>query len=185
MSNLDTRSGWPDDLCVLLKEHPRSVWRTHGSALTEFWLYQHDAFRRQCAALQAATDDYRQGRKPADELCSWIAPRLQEFFGHLHGHHQVEDFHYFPALRIVDQRLAAGFDTLARDHAVIHTGADALFAAIHEFMAIVRHSPPTNDSQRHAGDRYVAASETLYSQLLRHLEDEEDLVIPVMLAQGH
>lgn len=184
MNNLDTRTGWPEDLRVLLKEHPRAIWRTRGSATAEFWLHQHDSFRRQCAALQAATDEYRTGQLPADEFCLWTAPRLEGFVAHLHGHHQVEDFHYFPAFRAAEQRLSAGFDALAGDHALIHAGIESLFAAINEFVSAVRRDAPSKDSQRHAGDRYVAASELLYRRLLRHLDDEEDLVIPVMLAQG-
>jgi hypothetical protein len=185
LNNLDTRTGWPEDLRVLLKEHPRSIWRARGSATTEFWLLQHDSFRRQCAALQAATDEFRTGARSASEFCLWVAPRLQGFIAHLHGHHQVEDFHYFPAFRAAEQRLAAGFDALAGDHALIHSGVESLLTAVNEFVAAVRHDAPSRDSQRHAGDRYVTASELLYKRLLRHLDDEEDLVIPVMLAQGH
>lgn len=167
---------------VLLQAHPRSIWQAQGSAMTEFWLHQHDSFRRQCAALQTATDEFRSGQRAADEFCLWVAPRLESFIAHLHGHHQVEDFHYFPAFRAAEQRLAAGFEALAGDHALIHAGVESLFAAVNEFVAAVRHDASNRDGQRHAGDRYVAASELLYKRLLRHLHDEEDLVIPVMLA---
>lgn len=186
LKDIDTRKGWPDDLCGLLKEHPRSAWRTHGSPMTAFWLQQHDSFRRQCAALRAATDAYRAGESSPDEFCLWVTPRLQGFIGHLHGHHQVEDFHYFPAFRAAEQNLAEGFDILANDHELIHSGIDELVQTINEFIASVRNAPSTNeDSRRHIGDRYIASSELLYKRLLRHLDDEEDLVIPVMLARGH
>jgi iron-sulfur cluster repair protein YtfE (RIC family) len=184
LKDIDTRRGWPDDLCGLLKQHPRSAWRTHGTPMTDFWLQQHDSFRNQCAALQAATDDFRAGQTAPDEFCLWVAPRLHGFIGHLHGHHQVEDFHYFPAFRAAEQQLAAGFDVLANDHQVIHSGIDELVRTTNEFIAAVR-NPAAKDSRHHVGDRYVAASELLYKRLVRHLNDEEDLVIPVMLARGH
>ena len=43
-------------------------------------------------------------------------PRLQTLLGNLHGHHQIEDHHYFPVFRQAEPRLAAGFGLLANDH---------------------------------------------------------------------
>jgi hypothetical protein len=34
----------------------------------------------------------------------------------LHGHHQIEDHHYFPLLRQKDARIERGFDLLDADH---------------------------------------------------------------------
>jgi len=39
------------------------------------------------------------------------------------------------------------------------------------------------DAQRKTGDRFVETSELLYRRLGRHLDDEEDLIIPLMFAQ--
>jgi Hemerythrin HHE cation binding domain len=182
-SNIDTRSGWPTELRVLLEQHPRSVWRTRGSSLTEFWLHQHEHFRHQSAALQAGNDDFRAERIPPDEFCARIAPRLQAFLSHLHGHHQVEDFHYFPSFRAAEQRLARGFDVLASDHELIHTGLGEIVESINALIELVRGGGEP-DAQLRAGERFATVSERLYGRLQRHLDDEEDLVIPVMLAHG-
>lgn len=185
--DLDTRSGWPEELRVLLERHPRTLWKEHGTATTQFWLAQHDSFRRHCAALRDAADELRASRMAPHELCAQIVPRLQGFIGHLYGHHQVEDYHYFPVFRAHEQRLVHGFDVLARDHEVIHAGLERLVAAVNDLIAVVR--GVTADGAAAVGpmlaaERYVQTSETLIKQLVRHLEDEEDLVIPVMLARG-
>jgi iron-sulfur cluster repair protein YtfE (RIC family) len=184
--DIDTRNGWPDDLRVLLRAHPREAWKACGSAMVGFWLAQHDFFRRQCAALRAAADDFRAGHNAPSEFCAAVTPQLHGFLDHVHGHHQVEDFHYFPAFRAAERRLASGFDVLARDHELIHASLEETIAAINAFVAAVRSHAPENDAARHrASERYVDVGERLYKRLMRHLDDEEDLVIPFMLAHGH
>jgi hemerythrin-like domain-containing protein len=182
--DIDRRSGWPDELRVLLNEYPRETWRTRRSALAEFWLDKHDFFRRHTEALRGAADDYREQRRTPPEFGAWVAPRLQSYISHLHGHHQIEDFHYFPAFRAAEARLASGFDVLASDHDLLHQGIVELVEAINAFIATFGQADvPDADAQRYAGDRFVDAGELLYKRLLRHLDDEEDLIIPVMLKQ--
>jgi hypothetical protein len=185
-SDIDTRKGWPAELLVLLEQHPRDTWRTRGTPMTEFWLHQHAHFRHEAADLKAGTDAYRNDRSTAAEFCNWTAPRLQGFIGHLQGHHQVEDFHYFPAFRAAEQRLASGFDVLANDHELVHEGIMQIVTTFNDLATAVREeSPGGDDARRFAADRYIETSELLYKRLIRHLDDEEDLVIPVMLAHGH
>jgi hypothetical protein len=57
--------------------------------------------------------------------------------------------------------------------------ANAFIGTIHDDSAKGR------DAQRHAGERFVEVGETVYRRLMRHLDDEEDLIIPLMLHQGH
>ena len=40
------------------------------------------------------------------------------------------------------------------------------------------------DSQRFAADRYADENERLVSLLTRHLEDEEDIIVPLILDRG-
>jgi iron-sulfur cluster repair protein YtfE (RIC family) len=185
-ADIDTRTGWPDGLCILLKAHPRAAWKAHGSAMVDFWLAQHDSFRRQCEALRAAADDFRAARTSPSKLCAVVTPQLHGFLEHLHGHHQVEDHHYFPAFRSAERRLASGFDVLARDHVLIHLSLEEIVGAINAFVTAVHNDAPQNETARQrASERYVDVSERLHKRLLRHLDDEEDLVIPFMLAHGH
>jgi Hemerythrin HHE cation binding domain len=184
-SHIDARKGWPDELRVLLREHPRDSWRTNASPLARFWIDKHRHFRHQATTLQAATDAYREARMTAAQYGAWLAPRLQGFIAELHGHHQIEGFHYFPAFRAADPRLTTGFDVLAADHELLHAGMLALIEAANGFLATLRTDPSVDaDAARHAADRYIDASELLYRRLARHLDDEEDLIIPLMLARS-
>jgi hemerythrin-like domain-containing protein len=183
---LDKRSGLPEELHVLLKEHPRDSWQSSRSPMAEFWVQKHAYLKRQSDALMAANDQYREERVDAVQFGSAIAPRLQAFLGELHGHHQIEDFHYFPAFRRAEPRLNAGFDVLGRDHEQIHAGIMNIVETINAFITTIRdESTADRDAQRHAADKYIEASELMDRRLARHLADEEDLIIPVMLKEGH
>ena len=56
-----------------------------------------------CAATTTPRD-----RSSAAQLAVIAAPRLRGLIAAMHGHHQIEDFHYFPAFRRTEPRLAAG-----------------------------------------------------------------------------
>jgi iron-sulfur cluster repair protein YtfE (RIC family) len=166
----------------VLKEYPRETWAGTRSATARFWIDKHNYLRRQSAALQSANEEYRAERADAAQFGSWLAPRLQGFLAELHGHHQVEDFHYFPAFRSAEPRLVAGFDVLASDHELIHEGIVSIVEAINAFIATLQTGAAADtDAQRRAADRYIEASRLLHGRLERHLEDEEDLIIPLML----
>jgi hypothetical protein len=183
ITDIDQRAGWPDELKILLKRFPRETWHSQGTVMTDFWLERHGYFRDQCRALRQMADEYRSDAVTPEEFGASVAPRLQAFLGMLHGHHQIEDFHYFPAFRELHRNLAPGFDVLANDHEVLHEGIVAIVTAANTLLKTIRDAGKP-DAQRHASDRYIAASEIVYGRLLRHLDDEEDLIIPIMLEHG-
>jgi len=183
--DLDSRNGWPDELRVLLRQYPRATWTAHGSPLATFWLDKHDFFREQGRRLAAAAQAYREERCSPSDLIAASAPRLQMYLGSLHGHHQIEDYHYFPMFRAADRRLDAGFDALAHDHEGLHRNILDIVEAANELIVAGRDIANAQaDRQRHAADRYSVTCEQLVRRLGRHLDDEEDLIIPVMLARG-
>lgn len=182
MSNLDLeqRQGWPQELRLLLERHPRDTWSSHGNfPLAQFWLERHAMFRQHADALCSATREYLEGRIAAPEFQHWLAPNLQGFLGALHGHHQVEDHHYFPAFRAADPRLTTGFEALDSDHQLIHDGIVATVEATNKFL-----QAQDAAAIQHMGEAYAAAIERLRRLLSRHLDDEEDLIIPLMLERG-
>jgi Hemerythrin HHE cation binding domain len=180
--NLDTRTGWPQDLRVLIEQYPREVWPGHGNLgqMAQFWLQRHDGFRELGRALQTATGDFRGGLIAPRDFQGWFAPRLQFFLSQLHEHHQVEDYHYFPVFRAAEERLAAGFDVLENDHEVIHAAIMRSVESANGFLQSLGDA----DKQRFAGDAYAETSDKLLKQLLQHLGDEEDLIVPVILDRG-
>jgi hypothetical protein len=151
-----------------------------------FWLRVHDRLRRDAAGLDAAAEDYRRGRSSPLELAVLAAPRLRAFVAALQGHHQIEDFEYFPEFRRAEPRLAAGFDSLEREHAALSRAAEAAHAALAELHAAADRpaEPGGADTLKLAAQRYVDAAAKLSVELLRHLSDEESLVVPLLLESG-
>jgi len=182
--DLDHRTGWPEELRVLLQRHPRETWAEHGSPMAEFWLERHGHLRDHGRVFTTAGDAYRQNRCSPAELIAASAPQLQAFLANLAGHHQIEDLHYFPAFRAADSRLAPGFDVLARDHEQVHGDIVAIVERANQLITAVRDAGEAADRGRREADAYVEACETLIRRLARHLDDEEDLIIPLMLDHG-
>ena len=98
----------------------------------------------------------------------------------LHEHHTIEDRHYFPLLERYDSGISRGFALMEADHVVldrhIHTLAertnDALLALTEEGSA--RAALEALADQHHGFARVLD----------RHLTDEEELVVPLILEYG-
>jgi hypothetical protein len=183
LPDLETRTGWPDELRLFLDRFPRSSWppRPQIGAVAKFWLDIHDGFRGFAGKLNAATGEFREQRVTPAHFRSWFAPRLDMFLSHLNGHHQIEDYQYFPLFVAAEGRLKRGFDILENDHAVIHAAMDRLVDTANGFLRV---APDDADRLRHAGDAYADASDRLLLMLGRHLDDEEDLIVPLILERG-
>src|SRR4051794_26270415 len=93
---LDSRTGWPADLRLLVDRYPREMWAGHTNlgAMAQFWLSRHAMFREIGAALEQAAAAFRGGTASAADFHAWFPPRLQFFFQQLNAHHQIEDLHY-------------------------------------------------------------------------------------------
>ena len=180
---LARRSGWPEDLRVLIARFPREQWQGHANlgAMTRFWLSRHDMFRELATMIQTIEAQFREGTLSSAEFLRQFVPRLQFLLSQLGVHHQIEDLHYFPIFRAADMRLVRGFDVLEGDHHHIH--AD-MAATADTANAMLRALTGDADALRRCGDAYAAASGDLLKGLIRHLDDEEDLIVPLILDRG-
>jgi hypothetical protein len=180
---LARRSGWPTALRALLERYPREQWQGHANLgeMARFWLSRHDMFRELATMIQTIETQFRAGTLPAAEFPRHLVPRLQFLLSQLNVHHQIEDLHYFPIFRAADTRLARGFDVLEGDHHAIH--AD-MAATADTANALLRALAGDTDALRRCGDDYAAASGELIKGLIRHLDDEEDLIVPLILDRG-
>ena len=93
--------------------------------------------------------------------------------GQLHGHHRIEDTQYFPVLSRLETRLDRGFAILDRDHHAL----DALLGRFTESANAVLQG-------RGEAGAFLDELGAFEGFLNRHLEDEEDLVVPVILKHG-
>jgi len=177
------RAGLPDDLRWLAQKYPRENWQGHTNihGLANMWLQRHDMFRELGGMLTNGIGDYREGRLTAPDFARWFAPRLNHFLGNLDGHHNVEDYQYFPAFAKAEPRLKRGFDILDADHHAIHDGLERNAETANAFIRTLEES---EDKQRFAADAYADENSRLIAMLKRHLADEEDLIIPLILDRG-
>ncbi|MGY6549792.1 MAG: hemerythrin domain-containing protein [Roseinatronobacter sp.] len=179
-TDLTQRAALPDALRVLLDAYPRPLWTSHRNfdGLTRFWLERHLMFRRALAEWQQETQGWLDKGRDAQAHQRRSAQIGGFLINELHGHHQIEDAHYFPTLSAVEPRLVAGFELLDRDHHAL----DAELAAL---------TDATNTHLQALSDKAAAPMKTAGALLERlegfgrfldrHLVDEEDLVVPVIL----
>ncbi len=170
---LDSRAGLPPELRVLADLYPRTLWRGHANfdAMTAFWLDRHGMFRdladRMIAQSQAELDRH------ADRFLQNKARYVSVMLDQLHTHHMVEDHHYFPQLMTLDDRIAGAFDLLERDHHALDRQMHRLAEAAN--AAIAQQAGPA------AVAALLEAEEGLARFLNRHLADEEEIVVPLIL----
>ena len=114
---LHLRDGLPAEFRYLEPDLPRARWpstRLHPTA--QHWLEIHGWFRGMTQDLLWLGGEQREGRLEAPAYRVAAIPRLRQFLGNLHGHHNHESGHYFPALAALEPRMARGFALLDRDH---------------------------------------------------------------------
>lgn len=177
---LGTRRGLPPEMLYLRDDWPRDRWTAGLDETAAFWLRMHASFRGHQAHMDGLVGQWRAGGD-IRALHRQLIPALQSFLQHLDGHHRVESGQYFPMMRRIEPKIGHGIDLLDRDHDVIHAALETLFQdglAFHQ--ALTANAPD-------AADRAARLSDALESGaplLLRHLEDEEDIVIPLIQLRG-
>lgn len=139
--------------------------------MTAFWLDRHGMFRelrdKLIAQSQAELEAPNHRFLPEMSRCASF------LLNQLHTHHTVEDHHYFPQLIKLDVRIERAFDLLEQDHhaldAQIKALADAANACINA------------EAGRDTVAGLLQVEEKLQGFLMRHLADEEDIVVPLNL----
>ncbi len=173
------RAALPDALRELIRAYPRAGWERNEnySQLIAFWLDRHMMFRRLLDQLEGDVKTMLDGN---DDPVSYKR-KLSRFGGmlinELHGHHHIEDAQYFPIMAKLDQGVARGFDILDADHQDLDGILSDLATTAN---AVLQHTGPK------AGFTDVTAAmkrrlDAFKPLLNRHLIDEEELVVPVLL----
>ncbi len=175
---LERRDGLPDALRVLVDELPRGTWEAHPnfSPLTRFWLQRHLMFREVLERLQGDTRAFLDGRAEARAYGRQTARMAQFLLQELHGHHSIEDHHYFPVLQALDDRLEKGFVLLDADHHALDGHMNDLAQGTNEMLSGLQGPDPLAGA-----GRLDTRLSDFGSFIDRHLTDEEDLVVPVIL----
>lgn len=170
---LNNRAGLPPELRVLADLYPREMWRGHAnfSGMTAFWLDRHGMFRELSAKL------IEQAQIQLDTPDARFIPDMSRYasflLNQLHTHHSVEDHHYFPRLQVLDSRVERAFELLDADHHALDGQLQALADAANHAIR--------SEADKDAVAALLQAEDRLQRFLDRHLADEEDVVVPLIL----
>jgi len=180
------RSGWPAALKALLERYPREQWQGHANLgeMARFWLSRHDMFRELAEAIAGIDAAFRAGKIPPAEFPGLLVPRLQFLLSQLGVHHQIEDLHYFPIFSAAEPRLKRGFEVLEADHHAIHADMAATAESANALLRALAAAAGEPGALKRRGEDYSGASGRLIKGLTRHLDDEEDLIVPLILDRG-
>ena len=172
-----------EELRVLARKHPRTGWPENpGLGQTaKFWLDRHDRFRKLDQAVREGSDKAVIERVGADGFKPWLARTLNMYLGELEGHHHVEDHHYFPVFRRAEPGLAKGFDLLDNDHEALHGAIESIVGVANRVLQQAGDDPLAFHGEM---ERFREAYEELGKNLVLHLDDEEDLIIPLLIERG-
>ena len=172
---LAARQGLPAELLALLDEYPRAGWPAHPGfhGLVSFWLDRHMGFRTLTDRIRRETEALVDGKTDPATFPQRLVPLGRRLVDELLGHHQIEDDAYFPELAALEPRLTKGFDILDTDHHELDTLLDSFVTSANAVLQ----SP----DMRNAAAAFHDSLAPFTQMLNRHLTDEEDLILPVIL----
>lgn len=175
---LATRLHLPAEYQLILADYPREGWQGHAdfNGLAAFWLDRHLDFRQVLQRLRAEAEARIDGSLAPEVYATRLQRLGSSFLNGLIGHHQIEDDAYFPELARLEPGIARGFDMLDADHHALHSLIDA-FAEGGNAVLMASDEAAAREATA-AFHHHLGAFQRL---LARHLDDEEDLVLPVVL----
>ncbi len=179
---LETRVRLPDPLRVLLAAYPRDGWTNDPGfdGLIRFWLDRHLMFRRLLSEMTTKSEALLDRKMDPQRFGAVMSRYGGIFVNGLHEHHTIEDTHYFPVLSQKDDRISKGFDILDADH---HAIDRHLADFVDHANGTIKTLDHRDRLQSAAGDLHDHLG-LLHRLLDRHLTDEEELVVPVILKYG-
>lgn len=170
----------PDDMHALLNQYPRDTWDAHPGFKdkTRHWLGAHRMFRRAAEIIRLDTEDLLNKGIDLDDYAGRLSYVGGNLVSNLHGHHGWEDHSYFPELSDADPRFDAGLEILEKDHEDLDVVLDDFTRQANRVIKLASLDPAQ-------GREEVAAvhgqSEVIEAFLKRHLSDEEELAVPIIL----
>jgi hypothetical protein len=170
----------PTNMQALLRTYPRDTWDAHPGfkEKTRHWLGAHRMFRQLSATVRNDIESYLNGDRDAADYAGRLSYRSGALVRNLHGHHGWEDHSYFPELSAADPRFDAGLEVLEKDHADLDVVLDSFARTANRTIKLVQLDK--KEAREDAGKLHGVA-QTIEAFLQRHLTDEEELAVPIIL----
>jgi len=178
--DITVRQGLPEEMQTLLREYPRDAWPDHPNfaASIQRWMGAHTMFRQMAEIVTIDTEEMLDRKLDPD----WYAMRLGHFGNalvrNLHGHHTWEDHKFFPELMGADNRFIDGLEMLESDHEQMDQLLADLVHSSNRFIQLMDLS--AKDAPEELPE-VLKNAEAIQRFLQRHLSDEEDLAVPILL----
>lgn len=157
----------------------RQDWSKHPSygGSAAFFIKYHGSLLNTVSTLVSQLEALMQLNQPKGYSLAQLQPALRSGL-HLveraHHHHQIEDVSYFPQFRKMLPQFSTAIDLLDDDHLVLDEALHHLKRSIQQAYR-----------QKQLPARYVAdlhkQATLLKKVLVRHLQDEEEIIIPIFL----
>lgn len=167
-------------------ELPREKWAMHPAFRGEpqYWTQIHGGLLSASATLASWSEQMLGEDDPVKlaQMGAEVSRLGHQLVHHAHGHHHIEDDHFFPVFLRAFPQLEHPLALLDGDHKVLAEVLDDLEKAVGGMAAVTRNGEA---GQR---DAWLSASQVLLSParrldalFIRHIGDEEEICIPVML----
>lgn len=170
----------PAEMQTLLARYPRDSWDAHPGFRdkTMHWLGAHQMFRRVVERIRLDTEAVLNKDMGLDDYAGRLSYYGGNLVGNLHGHHGWEDRSYFPELAAAELRFAAGLDVLEQDHADLDRVLDDF---TRQANRVIKLTALDEAQARDEAGTVHGISQVIEAFLKRHLTDEEDLAVPIIL----
>jgi len=181
LDDIGIRTGpLPEGMRVLLRDYPRDGWGGHPNFkdATRNWMGAHVMFRRLGELTRKETEHYLDKSRGPDDFAARLSYYGDALVRNLHGHHTWEDRSYFPELSKADPRFDAGLAVLEQDHQDLDEVLDGFSRQANRVVKLVQLDKVA--AREEAGGLHPII-ETIEALLTRHLADEEDLAVPIIL----
>lgn len=180
LKTLETRQGLPLEMQTLLRDYPRDAWPDHPNFAVSIqnWLGAHVMFGRLANIVEKETQAHLDNNSDTRDFIGRLGYYGNLLVANLHGHHSWEDREYFPELHRADPRFENGLNMLEADHEVLDAGLDRL---THHANRTIQWATLDPKQVREEAALVLDDVGDVKSYLARHLPDEEDLIVPILL----
>ena len=170
----------PEDMRLLSRDYPRDGWQAHPGFRdkTRHWLGAHQMFRRLGNLVRSETERYLDRNRDPEDYAARLSYYGDALVRNLHGHHGWEDHSFFPELTAADPRFDAGLEILEQDHQALDIVLDRFTRVANRTIKLIQLDEV---AARDEAGAVHAEAEVIEAFLARHLSDEEDLAVPIIL----
>jgi hypothetical protein len=185
-NHVEKRAGLSATLKAQLQEPLDANTQYHGEAA--FWLQIHQGLLKTSATLPNWCERFL-AEKTTDRLYL-MAPRIcnlaTQLVQHAHGHHHIEDDHFFPVFLRAFPQLANPIDLLEKDHEILSVVLDDIENATKELSHVSQNATSQITTAEKSDlftktEQLQKAASRLDRLFIRHIGDEEEICLPTLM----